>query len=156
LRGIFFFHNFECRLFSVKLLLALLAPVSSVTLSYTPQGKSTYCRKVKHTLTTLGRPCVLISLDPAALPHKDVDIDITTLITLNDIMSSLSLGPNGAILYALEYLEANLDWLLAEITAHQEPGVNPPYLLIDLPGQVELFSHHESLKKIVARLTRYI
>jgi hypothetical protein len=37
-------------------------------------------------------------------------------------MESLSLGPNGAILYALEYLEANLDWLLNEITAHQDLG----------------------------------
>lgn len=46
-------------------------------------------------------------------------------------METLNLGPNGGIIYCLEYLEQNLDWLHDKI---QQLGNK--YLLIDFPGQV--------------------
>ena len=39
-------------------------------------------------------------------------VDIRSLITLEDVQVDLGLGPNGAILYCVEYLLANDDWLL--------------------------------------------
>lgn len=38
-------------------------------------------------------------------------IDIRDLITLDDVMEELCLGPNGGLVYCMEYLIENIDWL---------------------------------------------
>ena len=55
----------------------------------------------------------MINLDPAADDFKyPVSGDVRTLICLPDVMEEMNLGPNGALLYCMEYLEDNLeDWL---------------------------------------------
>lgn len=67
-------------------------------------GKSTYCSGMEQLLQQLGRPCVLVNLDPANdfIPYK-CDIDIRELITVNDVMEFLKLGPNGALRYVGSY-----------------------------------------------------
>lgn len=65
-------------------------------------------------------------------------------------MDEHGLGPNGAMLYCMEYLEANYDWLEDRLT---ELGKDS-YVLFDLPGQVELSTNHESVKNIVTKLTK--
>ncbi len=80
-------------------------------------------------------------------------------------MTEHSLGPNGAMLYTMEYLEANIDWLeegLEDLRKKEEERWGDdggehgkkPYFLFDLPGQVELWTNHDSLKRIVNRLTK--
>lgn len=61
-------------------------------------GKSTYCNGMEQILQCLDRPAVLINLDPAndIIPYK-CDVDIRELITVNDVMERLKLGPNGAL-----------------------------------------------------------
>lgn len=112
-------------------------------------GKSTYCRGMCEFLNGLGRKCVVINLDPA---NEDVPyecaVNIDELITLADAMDEFGLGPNGGIMYCLEYLEANMDWL--EERLKQYAG---SYLLFDFPGQIELFTHHASVRNIVDKLT---
>ena len=63
-------------------------------------------------------------------------------------MSEHGLGPNGGMLYCMEYLEANYDWLEGRLG---ELGTNA-YVLFDLPGQVELSTNHNSLKRIIEKL----
>jgi GPN-loop GTPase len=46
-------------------------------------------------------------------------------------MDSFGLGPNGGIIYCLEYLEQNLDWLQEKLDA-----VGDKYVIFDFPGQV--------------------
>lgn len=46
-------------------------------------------------------------------------------------MQEFDLGPNGAMLYCLEYLEKNVDWLMERIQ-----GLEQKYLIFDFPGQV--------------------
>jgi GPN-loop GTPase len=46
-------------------------------------------------------------------------------------MDSFGLGPNGGIIYCLEYLEQNLDWLQEKLDA-----LGGKYIIIDFPGQV--------------------
>lgn len=41
------------------------------------------------------------------------------------------MGPNGAMLYCLEYLEKNVDWLVERLR-----GLKQKYLVFDFPGQV--------------------
>jgi GTPase SAR1 family protein len=119
-------------------------------------GKSTYCHGMHQFLTALDRPVHIINLDPAVEnPPYPCAINITDLISLQDIMDEHSLGPNGAMLYAMEYLEANIDWLedeLRKLVEEEERG--SCYIIIDTPGQVELWTNHDSLKRIVAKLIK--
>jgi GPN-loop GTPase len=107
-------------------------------------GKSTYCNGMHQFLSAIGRKCSIVNLDPAndqiSYPCA---IDVRNLVTLEEIMSSDELGPNGGVLYALEELEHNVDWLMEGLKKLGED-----YVLFDCPGQVELFTHHDSLRKI--------
>eukprot|EP00958_Prasinococcus_capsulatus_P000742 scaffold51_cov401-Prasinococcus_capsulatus_cf.AAC.48 len=40
--------------------------------------------------------------------------DVRDLVSLQEVMEELGLGPNGGLLYCMEYLEENLDEWLAE------------------------------------------
>lgn len=46
-------------------------------------------------------------------------------------MEKYQLGPNGGLLYCLEYLDANVDWLLKKLDERPDT-----YVLFDFPGQV--------------------
>lgn len=113
-------------------------------------GKTTYCCKMSQLLRKLGRKVVVINLDPANdLMAYEPDIDIRDLIVLEEVMDQCKLGPNGALLYCMEYLEKNIDWLLDQL--HSDNSTN---FIFDLPGQVELYCHHGSLNKIFSKLTK--
>ena len=54
----------------------------------------------------------VINLDPAVEEFKyDCIIDIRDLVTVVDVMDQYRLGPNGALVYCLEFLLENFDWL---------------------------------------------
>jgi len=92
----------------------------------------------------VGRKASVVNLDPANdMTSYEPAIDVRDLVTLESIMSNDELGPNGSVLYALEELEHNLDWLRERLKKLGED-----YVLFDCPGQVELFTHHDSLRKI--------
>ncbi|KAG7095813.1 hypothetical protein E1B28_006513 [Marasmius oreades] len=114
-------------------------------------GKSTYCYGKHQLFTALNRPISVVNLDPAneTIPYPCA-IDISSLVTLKDVMEEHGLGPNGGMLYCLEYLEVNQDWLEDRL---KELGPDA-YVLFDLPGQVELSTNHESVKRIVEKLTK--
>ncbi|MGH0191464.1 UNVERIFIED_CONTAM: hypothetical protein FKN15_064612 [Acipenser sinensis] len=114
-------------------------------------GKTTYCLGMQEFLTKLGRKVVVVNLDPAndGLPYQ-CSVDIAELVTLDDVMDGLKLGPNGGLIYCMEYLEANFDWL--EKKLQQFKGC---YFLFDCPGQVELYTHQNSVKNIFAQLTKW-
>jgi len=73
-------------------------------------GKTTYCGAIKEFLTGVGRKVCLVNLDPANdnMPFTP-DIDISSFITLSDVMDMLQLGPNGGLIYCMEFLEKNYD-----------------------------------------------
>lgn len=64
-------------------------------------------------------------------------------------MGSDNLGPNGGVLYALEELEHNFEWLEEGL---KELGDD--YILFDCPGQVELYTHHNSLRNVFFKLQK--
>lgn len=68
-------------------------------------------------------------------------------------MDEHGLGPNGGMLYCIEYLEANFDWLEEQLRA---AGLlaGDAYVVFDIPGQVELSSDHASLKNIIGKLEK--
>lgn len=75
---------------------------------------------------------MFVLLDPGndSLSYKAA-IDISELITVEDVMDYVNLGPNGALIYCIEYLEKRLDWLLEKLRK-----LTDYYLFFDCPGQV--------------------
>ena len=71
-------------------------------------------------------------------------------MTLEDVMTMLKLGPNGGLIYCMEYLEKNLDWLQEQLKAFEDH-----YFLFDCPGQVELYTHNTAIRNIVAQLGKW-
>lgn len=66
-------------------------------------------------------------------------------------MEEQQLGPNGALIYCMEYLSENMEWL--ETRLDQLLASDPQtYFIFDCPGQVELFTCNHALKTIVDRL----
>ncbi|KAB8297878.1 hypothetical protein EYC80_001670 [Monilinia laxa] len=125
-------------------------PFAQLVLGSPGAGKSTYCNGMQQFMSAIGRKCSIVNLDPAN-DHTSYPcaIDVRNFIKLEDIMEEDSLGPNGAVLYALEELENNIEWLeegLAEL--------GEDYVLFDCPGQVELYTHHSSLRNIFFRLQK--
>ncbi|KAL4258942.1 GPN-loop GTPase family protein [Pleurotus pulmonarius] len=126
-------------------------PFGEIVCGSPGSGKSTYCYGKYQLLTALNRPISVVNLDPANehIPYPCA-IDISALITLRDVMDEHGLGPNGGMLYCMEYLEENYDWLEERV---KELGPDA-YILFDLPGQVELSTNHDSVKRIIQKLTK--
>ncbi|NXJ70930.1 GPN2 GTPase, partial [Rostratula benghalensis] len=114
-------------------------------------GKTTYCHGMQEFMGRIGRKVTVVNLDPAneAVPYPCA-VDIAQLISLPDVMENLKLGPNGGLLYCMEYLEANFDWLQEKLAAFRGH-----YYLFDCPGQVELYTHHRALKNVFAQLAKW-
>lgn len=117
-------------------------------------GKSTYCNAIQQHCATLGklrkRNVHVGNLDPAAENFSyDVAFDIRDLITVEDVMEEMGLGPNGALIFCMEYLLENMDWLEGEIDKFDDDE----YLIIDCPGQIELYTHAPIMKRIIDQLT---
>lgn len=71
-------------------------------------------------------------LDPANDSVKyEAAVNISELITVEDAMEYINLGPNGSLIFCMEYLEKQLDWLLEKLKKYTDY-----YLLFDCPGQV--------------------
>ncbi|XP_012276931.1 GPN-loop GTPase 2 [Orussus abietinus] len=111
-------------------------------------GKTTYCNAMYKFLEKVGRKVAVINIDPANenMGYKPT-VDISHLIKHDEVMTEYGLGPNGALVYCMEFLEKNIDWLIAKIL-----NLKDYYLIFDCPGQVELYTHHKSLATISEKL----
>jgi GTPase SAR1 family protein len=89
------------------------------------------------------------NLDPAADTFLyDLTFDVRDLISLEEVMEELGLGPNGGLVYCMEYLLENLDWL----HDHLEEFGDDEYLLLDCPGQLELYTHVPVMRRIIDQM----
>ncbi|KAH9750748.1 GPN-loop GTPase 2 [Citrus sinensis] len=117
-------------------------------------GKTTYCNGMSQFLSLIGRKVAVINLDPAndSLPYPlyECAVNIEDLVKLSDVMMEHALGPNGGLVYCMDYLEKNIDWLQSKL----EPLLKDHYLLFDFPGQVELFFLHSNAKNVIMRLIK--
>ncbi|CAM9793782.1 unnamed protein product, partial [Sphacelaria rigidula] len=112
-------------------------------------GKSTYCKVIQEHCQNSRRSVHVVNLDPAAETFEyEVAFDIRDLITLEDAMEELELGPNGGLVYCMEYLLDNMDWLKDELDKFDEDE----YIIFDCPGQVELYSHVPVMRNVLGQL----
>nr|GEU92016.1 GPN-loop GTPase 3-like [Tanacetum cinerariifolium] len=119
-----------------------------VTASHRPCWKWKVCTNCEAT----RRAIYIVNLDPAAENFDyPLAMDIHKLISLEDVMDELKLSPNGGLVYCMEKLKENLDeWLSEELDNYMEDD----YLMFDCPGQIELFFHVPTLKKLAEHLPR--
>lgn len=111
-------------------------------------GKSTMVGAFKQWLDDNSVDSIIINLDPGAdrLPYP-VDIDIRDWISLSEVMEEYSLGPNGAQIVAADLMAVNIRKMIDVLDTYKTK-----YVLIDTPGQLELFAFRESSNVIVNAL----
>lgn len=108
-------------------------------------GKSTLVGAYDRWAKQHGLSTVTVNLDPGAesLPYNP-DIDIRETIVLSEVMEEHGLGPNGAQIAAADMAALQLGDLQEELASYRCDQV-----LIDTPGQIELFVFRMSGKVIV-------
>jgi GPN-loop GTPase len=89
-------------------------PFAQLVIGPPGSGKSTYCDGMHQFMSAIKRKCSVVNLDPANdQASYPCALDVRDLISLEEIMEKEELGPNGGILYALEAVEHNFEWLEA-------------------------------------------
>ena len=59
-----------------------------------------------------------------------LNLDIRDLIGIDDAVEEMKLGPNGGLVFCIEYLSQNTEWLLDELSQFDEDG----YFIFDCSG----------------------
>ncbi|CAI7595011.1 unnamed protein product [Penicillium palitans] len=114
-------------------------------------GKTTFSNAIIQHLQTTRRSCFYVNLDPAAETFAyEPDLDIRDLITLEDVMEEMGLGPNGGLIYCFEFLLQNLEFLSEAL----EPLSEEYLIIFDMPGQIELYTHIPLLPTLTTFLSR--
>ncbi|KAG0313429.1 hypothetical protein BG000_005893, partial [Podila horticola] len=84
------------------------------------------------------QPPYILNLDPAvgALPFQ-ANIDIRDTVNYKEVMKQYNLGPNGGILTALNLFTTKFDQVLGFV---EKRAPTLDYILVDTPGQIEIFT----------------
>ena len=79
----------------------------------------------------MGRKVAIVNLDPA---KKNItytaDMDISDLVQVEEVMDQMKFGPNGGLMYAIQFARANLDWFDSNLGKIDLSS----YLIFDCPG----------------------
>ena len=103
-------------------------------------GKSLLTSKLYEYYTKNGAFAAILNLDPGVenMPYA-CDVDVRDYVDYVSIMQKYDLGPNGALVMANDLIATKIDEIQNEVNR-----VNPDYLIVDTPGQIELFAYRSS------------
>ncbi len=103
-------------------------------------GKSTLVEAFADWLMDHELDVATVNLDPAAvwLPYGP-DVDVRDYVSVEEVMKQYNLGPNGALIACADMTAAHVEKLKEEIV-----DMEPQYVLVDTPGQLELFAFRSS------------
>ncbi|XP_061357035.1 GPN-loop GTPase QQT2 isoform X1 [Gastrolobium bilobum] len=113
-------------------------PVIIIVVGMAGSGKTTLLhRLVCHTHMSNIRGYVM-NLDPAVLtlPYAS-NIDIRDTVKYKEVMKQFNLGPNGGILTSLNLFATKFDEVISVIEKRAD---QLDYVLVDTPGQIEIFT----------------
>ncbi len=112
-------------------------------------GKSTLTASMQQWCTDRALDAIIVNLDPGAenLPY-DPDVDIRDWISLREVMETNKLGPNGAQIACADMIALNTEDVKQSINSFKAD-----YILLDTPGQLELFVFREAGKYTVKFLS---
>ena len=111
-------------------------------------GKSTLVDVFSRWLREHEQDAVTVNLDPGArwLPYGP-DVDVRDYVSFERVMTEFSLGPNGAFIACADLIAS-----FAEKLKEEAEKDNPEYILVDTPGQMELFAFREAGRAIISTL----
>jgi len=112
-------------------------------------GKSTLTASMQQWCKEHGLDAIIVNLDPGAenLPYEP-DVDIRDWISLREVMDANKLGPNGAQVACADMIALNTEDVKTSINSFKAD-----YILLDTPGQLELFVFREAGKYTVKFLS---
>ena len=113
-------------------------------------GKSSLVTSFQRWSRFLETEVIAVNLDPGAeRVHYDAEFDVRDLISLTEVMDEYDLGPNGAQILAADLLAAQ-----AGDVAEQLHALSGELMVVDTPGQVELFAFREASSHLIDVLGR--
>lgn len=113
-------------------------------------GKSLFTAAFSEWLKMSKQDVAVVNLDPGALklPYSP-DVDVRNYVDVGDLMEKYGLGPNGALIMAADLIADEIENLTRDIEeAHAD------IVLVDTPGQMELFAFRASGPYIVDELMK--
>lgn len=113
-------------------------------------GKSMLTAALAEYLLEKEQDVCIVNLDPGVLsmPYNP-DVDIRTYVSVEDIQEEYGLGPNGALVMASDLVANYIEDIREEIE-----DIGAEYVLIDTPGQLELFAFRASGPFIVREISK--
>ncbi|MGA8710526.1 MAG: ATP/GTP-binding protein [Thermoplasmata archaeon] len=112
-------------------------------------GKTTLVRAFAVWMRSAGYDATIVNLDPGSeASESDTDVDIREWVRLADLQDEYGLGPNGAQVVAADMIALKIFEVKQAILE-----LKTDYILIDTPGQIELFAFREASKAIVEALS---
>jgi GTPase SAR1 family protein len=113
-------------------------------------GKSLFTAAFSEWLKMSKQDVAVVNLDPGVLklPYSP-DVDIRNYVDVGNLMEKYGLGPNGALIMAADLIADEIENISKDIEA-----ANADIVLVDTPGQMELFAFRASGPYIVNELTR--
>jgi GTPase SAR1 family protein len=113
-------------------------------------GKSMLTSALAEYLLEKEQDVCTVNLDPGVLnlPYNP-DVDVRAYISVEDIQEEYGLGPNGALIMASDLIANYIEDLREEI---EDTGAE--YIVVDTPGQLELFAFRASGPFIVREISR--
>ncbi|XP_060107403.1 GPN-loop GTPase 1 [Heteronotia binoei] len=114
------------------------SPVCILVLGMAGSGKTALVQRLTAYLHSKKSPPYVINLDPAVheLPFP-ANIDIRDTVKYKEVMKQYGLGPNGGIVTSLNLFATRFDQVMKFIEKRQNAS---QYVLIDTPGQIEVFT----------------
>ncbi|HTP55771.1 MAG TPA: ATP/GTP-binding protein [Thermoplasmata archaeon] len=112
-------------------------------------GKTTFVRALADWMKSAGYDATVVNLDPGSEGTAlDPDVDIREWVRLPDVQDEYNLGPNGAQVAAADMIALKIFEVKQAVTE-----LKSDYVLIDTPGQIELFAFREASRAIVDALS---
>lgn len=112
-------------------------PHCIIVMGMAGSGKTMFVRKLISVLKVMNKQVYSINLDPAIRKLSfPANLDICDTINYKKLMQEYSLGPNGAIVTALNLYATKFHDVIDLLKTKQEAQ----YIVIDTPGQIETFS----------------
>ncbi len=99
-------------------------------------GKSILSGALAYFLRDRGYDALILNLDPAAItyPYDAPDINIRRYVRTERVMRRFGLGPNGGLIASMDIAVRFARRIKREIVSQ-----GPEILIVDTPGQLELF-----------------
>ncbi|ARM76407.1 ATP/GTP-binding protein [Acidianus manzaensis] len=103
-------------------------------------GKTSLVKEFQQYLLDQQLDTAIINLDPAVekLPYTP-DFDVRDYIDAYEVMQKFGLGPNSSLIVSIDLLMSKAVDIKNEISE-----IEANYVLVDTPGQVELFAYRDT------------